>query len=175
MNPVSNSQPTPLKIVVNLPADRKQYGRLSLIDADGTVLFGPVSVLGKSDNQSAAAHGNPSRDPVKPFGDTPTGTFQCMLGKAGQLTQQLTHSYGPYGWISLDPQTGQALQAKQNGRFGLLIHGGDLNAQGRLRPTFGCIRMFNPDLGKLLQTIGKQPLTCEVVGTGAEATPQSGM
>ena len=67
----------------------------------------------------------------------------------------------------LDPVSGQAKIPKQNGRFGLLIHGGDLNAAGKLRPTFGCVRVFNNDLADLLQAIraaddGSLDLRCSI-------------
>jgi lipoprotein-anchoring transpeptidase ErfK/SrfK len=61
--------------------------------------------------------------------------------------------FGPNPFIVLDPTSGPALRAKQNGRHGLLIHGGDLNAQGKLRPTFGCVRVFNKDMKDLLKKL----------------------
>jgi hypothetical protein len=125
-----------------------------------------VPVLGKSDNAAAARRGNPSRDPTRPFGDTPAGEYACAIGRPGAVTAELERKYGPHGWIALDPIAGQALQAKRNGRFGLLIHGGALNAKGRLRPTHGCIRMFNPDLAALLRAVAqfsrKGELRCRV-------------
>jgi hypothetical protein len=63
-------------IVVQLPADRTQKGTLSLVAADGaTLLAGPFQTYGKADGQTAAANGNPTRNTLLPFGDTPLGTL----------------------------------------------------------------------------------------------------
>lgn len=135
----------------------------------GSVSWGPTAeeaceCYGKADNVQASIHGNKSRDPLRPFGDTPTGVYRGHpVASAGQ-DQGTLRKYGPHGYISLDPISGDALQAKNNGRFGLLIHGGDPSTKGQLRPTFGCIRLANDDMERLMTAVGGSAgtLTCEV-------------
>jgi len=139
-------------IDVQLPRDRTQTGSLSVSDDAGTALAGPFDALGKADNAAAKARGNPTRDPTRSFGDTPTGGYRGFVNHLTR-TPANDRTYGPQAIITLDPTSGQAKIAKTNGRFGLLIHGGDLNAAGRLRPTFGCVRLSNPSMKKLLAAI----------------------
>lgn len=96
--------------------------------------------LGRADQAAAAKVGNPFRNPLRRNGDTPTGTYRAWVGKVLRSER----SYGPHPVIRLDPIGGDALEAKRNGRAGLLIHGGDPAADGRsLRPTHGCVRVSN--------------------------------
>lgn len=139
------------EILVILPADRSRLGRL-LVEREGRTVFGPVPCYGRSDDRTARERGNPDRDPLKPFGDTPLGVYRCHLGAAAPAPA-LVRGYGPHGWVALDPVSGPALQAKKNGRFGLLIHGGDLNAAGKLRPTYGCVRVSNRDMVGLMSRL----------------------
>jgi hypothetical protein len=151
------------EILVILPADRGRLGRL-LVEREGRTVFGPAPCFGRSDDRMACARGNANRDPLKPFGDTPLGVYRCHLGAAA-ATPALVRSYGPHGWVALDPVSGPALQAKKNGRFGLLIHGGDRNAAGKLRPTYGCVRLSNRDMGGLMSRLreaGGNQVSCRV-------------
>jgi len=116
------------------------------------VLAGPFDCLGKSDNQAAKQRGNPTRNPLFSYGDTPTGDYRGYVNHL-EPTQTNDNTYGPNGIISLDPQSGDALKAKKNGRFGLLIHGGRLRDSIHLRPTFGCVRVSDESMRKILQAI----------------------
>ena len=90
-----------LQIKIQLPKDRTQHGTLTL--ESNTQTLGPFECYGKADNQSATAKGaSATRDPTKSFGAPPTGRYRGYVNKI----------------------------AKENGRFGLLIHGGALNAAG---------------------------------------------
>ena len=60
---------------VSLSHDRTKLGYATLVDENGLVRIGPVPVLAKADNGAAKEHGNPERDPAKPYGDTPTGVW----------------------------------------------------------------------------------------------------
>ena len=140
----------PIQIKIQLPSDRTQYGTLTLESTTQTL--GPFECYGKADNQSATAKGNPTRDPTKSFGDTPTGRYRGYVNKIAN-TPANEKTYGPQPVITLDPQSGPAKIAKENGRFGLLIHGGALSAAGRLRPTFGCVRVANATMVKILEAI----------------------
>lgn len=142
----------PIYILVQLKADRTVYGTLSVTDNARTPLAGPFDVLGKADNAAARARGNPDRDPTLSYGDTPAGRYRAYTNALAR-TPVNDRTYGPQGVITLDPISGQAKVAKTNGRWGLLIHGGELNAAGRLRPTFGCLRLSNASMQEVLGAI----------------------
>lgn len=122
-----------------LPLNRYNSGTLVVEDDDGSVILGPYPCRGKADNQDALAHSNPDRDPTRPYGDHPYGTYAVV---AVQLDKQPARSYGS-AFLLLDPQSGDALSAKKKGRTGLAIHGGDLGQGGSLRATQGCLRTTN--------------------------------
>ena len=152
-----------MNILVQLKRNRDVLGALSLVTDGGRVLLKDIPCLGQADAKSAAAKGNPERDPLKVYGATPTGKYNCYLSEPRSADAQYIRTYGPHGVIALDPFDGAALTAKRNGRFGLLIHGGDPSGipwikrvwKG-LRPTFGCVRVANDDMAKLLAAIAKQ-------------------
>jgi len=167
-------------ILVTLPPWPKRMtpGTLKLYtgaDTLGTMLYS-CPCLGMSDHYMAAKHGNPTGNPLLPFGDTPTGGYACtysaILGDA-----QFLHSYGPNGIISMVGQEGQALAAYQGigwpgspdykpARVGIDIHGGDPipgTAVG-LRVTDGCIRVANPSMATIASYLraGIEPIRCIV-------------
>ena len=128
-----------MKLVSFLPGNRLVAGSLTVTDDTGAIVFGPVPVRGKADGQIAAAHGNPGRDPERIDGDHPTGRYRVVRVEKDKPP---AHSYGPC-FLLLDPVGGDALIAKQNGRSGLAIHGGDPAPDGSLRATEGCLRVSN--------------------------------
>ena len=135
-----------LKII--FPKDRMKLGRASLVRDDGTVILADMPVLGISDNAAAIAHNNPTHDPLKPFGNTPTG-----LSKLVKLSPRAdVDAYGPNPVYSMDPVSGDILKAESAPYFrsGLWHHGGALNpayTQWKgLRPTYGCVRHLNSNL-----------------------------
>jgi hypothetical protein len=141
-------------VLVKLPNDRTQLGTLTLVADDGTAIAGPFDVYGKADGRTAAANGNATRNPLLPFGDTPLGTYSVPgLEATGDGTGRSTHSYGPNGAIRLNPTDGDAATAAIAGRQYLLIHGGDPNAAGALRPTNGCLRLSDADMLSLIDSI----------------------
>lgn len=127
-----------LRLFSRLPRDRQQAGQFWMEDAPGNCVFGPVRCRGEADNSGAASHGNPQEDPTRLFGDHPFGTYRILAVRR----EMSPRTFGGIGLV-LDPIVGEALIAKQNGRTGLLIHGGDLHPDGRLRETFGCLRVDN--------------------------------
>ena len=154
-----------LTIEINLPADRTKTGTLALKDPiTGQALFGPVPVLGRAARNTAKANGNAAADPLLPFGDTPTGGYGIAnIVANGPGTTRPIEVYGQSGSIVLDPQSGDALQAKQNGRVGLLIHSGRhaysaIVGPQALKPTNGCIRILDWHLGQLIEVIRKNSL-----------------
>ncbi|KQM36446.1 hypothetical protein ASE59_05235 [Sphingomonas sp. Leaf10] len=78
--------------------------------------------------------------------------------RSGAGTTHPADVYGSVGAIVLDPISGDAEVAQDNGRTGLLIHAGRQVATptplpGHLRPTNGCIRILEPDLAALIQAM----------------------
>ena len=65
------------------------------------------------------------------------------------------HSYGPQPILDLAGIGGQALEAYENGRDGIAIHGGDVDSDGHLRPTYGCLRVDNETQVKLLASLAE--------------------
>jgi hypothetical protein len=165
-------------IEVSLPTDRTKIGTLQLLADDGSLIAGPFSAYGKADGQTATLHGNAVRSPLLPFGDTPTGTYSVPgLEATGDGTTRSSHSYGPNGAIRLNPTAGDAnTAATVGGRQYLLIHGGDLNGSGNLRPTNGCIRLSNGDMITLLNAISVEakltapPNSCAVDNLSVSVT-----
>lgn len=156
-------------ISINVPANRTQLGELSLLADDGTVIAGPFAAYAKADGHTATANGNPTRNPLLPFGDTPNGTYIVIgLEATGPGTTRDAHSYGPNGAIRLEPTSGDALISAGLGRQFLLIHGGDLNPGGDLRPTNGCVRLSDDDMLALVNAISVEasitaaPDSCDV-------------
>ncbi len=137
------------KILVQLNPDRTQGGMLSIYDSSGSQVGYSLSVLGKAAVDTATAHGNPLADPILQFGDTPAGDYDFIALTDYTPPYTDTRKYGPNGVIKLDPNGGQALIAKNNGRTGILIHGGDLNPGGSLRRTNGCLRLRNDEYNYL--------------------------
>src|SRR5690349_7872300 len=166
-----------MRIEVKLPKGRAFPGTLSAFaeNGDGTekCVFGPVPCLGRADAYAAAQHGNPGRNPLRPYGDTPVGSYDCTLLSPGDNLR----SYGPHGRIALRATAGDALAAANSGvdadpddghRSGLLIHGGAPGPRGGLRPTHGCLRLSDENMAALL-AVFKEPCTCTV-----SEIPQSG-
>lgn len=128
-----------------LPTNRWLAGTLMVEDDSGSVVLGPFPCRGKADGYIAGVHSNPDRDPTRPFGDHPAGLY---LISVVQRDKPPAHSYGPF-FLLMDPMSGDALTAKENGRTGLAIHGGDLNADGSLRATEGCLRTTNEAISQI--------------------------
>lgn len=147
-----------MKLKVLLKKNRDLPGTLSIIRADGSI-DGEMPCLGRSDNKSARQSGNPRRDPLHRFGDIPTGEYIATIVPSSANEE----SFGPYERLLLDPVGGDALIAKANGRDQLMIHGGapgkNPNIFGGLRPTLGCIRVFNPSMHRILTAMRLAGLT----------------
>jgi hypothetical protein len=165
-----------IEIVVELPADRRYLGTLTLKNDQGRVVAGPFPAFGKADNITAINHANAARDPTLPYGDTPEGSYEVTSAVAtGDGTHFSSHSYGVSGALALRPVNGQALTAAGNGRTGLMIHGGELGAGGRVRPTHGCIRLSDADMAALITgletiaTAGNAPV-CSIQRINATVT-----
>jgi hypothetical protein len=142
-----------MQIKITLPHNRMNLGQLSVTDDGGAVTFGPVPCLGRADGHDAGLHQNPTRDPALPFGDTPIGTYSVAALVDHMASETDLHTYGAHPSVLLEPLTGQALTAKQQGRTGLMIHGGAPSQTGGLRPTHGCVRLSENDQGSLMTLV----------------------
>lgn len=133
-----------MKLLVTLPPNRAYSGYFLATDDDG-VLLASGRCLGKSDNGQAARHNNPDRDPTKEYGDTPTGDYHPTKA----VMWAFENKFGK-GWIPIDGATGQAMAAMEGGRSGLAIHAGRMYSDGRLTPTYGCVRVSTVDFDKIV-------------------------
>lgn len=140
-----------MKLIVTLKPDRTRLGVVELWNTAGVLFSAPA--LGKADNAAAKARGNPTRDPAKPFGDTPLGVFTATVRHFTlPIAEDIEHSYGPYGWITWSV----------GNRIDLGLHGGDPGTAGRLRPTHGCVRTTNDFMRRLMDVLGPPIETIEV-------------
>lgn len=150
-----------IKIILPPYTERTKLGKLMVLNNETPAFTCPA--YGKADGQAAAEKRNPTRDALKKFGDTPFGGYGFRVEKIN-ITSYPPRTYGVDNIIRLLPLSGDAKKAMDNGRGGLLIHGGDLNAAGKLRPTNGCVRVSNADMKKLIQALnGATSGTCDIV------------
>ncbi|WP_151737702.1 L,D-transpeptidase ['Paenibacillus yunnanensis' Narsing Rao et al. 2020] len=139
-------------IIVNLPANRDNKGSLKMYDGSGALVFGPVEALGRGTNM--ASNGYDHTNWIEENSDTPTGVYAASVIDPGTPTS----SYGSYQRVAMDPTSGNALLAENNGRFGIMIHGGDASKETNaswypLRPTYGCVRISNSNQNALINKI----------------------
>lgn len=117
-------------ISIALPANRYNFGTLSLYKANG------VQVMSCQCLGLAA-----SNAPMNVYeGNTPTGVYEGYLSYHGGTT----NAYGPYQVVILNGKSGIIISS---GRSGIWIHGGApasaSSATYPLRPTNGCVRVSN--------------------------------
>jgi len=145
----------PFILKIRLPSDRTKLGVLELLDTStGLAVFGPVGCYGKADQTSAATHGNSTRDPTKPYGDTPLGGYDVT----GTLGPDLP-SYGQYARFVLVGRTGDSM-IRQAVTQDLRIHGGPVSlGPALLRPTNGCVRLLDNDVLGLLTSLSDNGVT----------------
>ena len=139
------------KIVIDLRQDRTEVGTIHIENNDGNLMIGPFAALCKADTITASDEGNSSCDPKQLYGDTPLGEYQVIRIDASPSGQ--FEDYGSEGVLELEAISGDALEAKDNGRTSILIHAGNPDFEGNLQPTNGSVRMFNPDIKQLIDTI----------------------
>ncbi len=134
-----------MHLTITLPVNREYSGYFVATDEAGKLLTSGRA-LGKADNQRARKENNPSRDPTKPYGDTPTGKYIRTKAIIFAIEDD---TYGK-GWIPLEGDTGDALGAVEGGRDGIAIHAGRPYTGGRLVPTYGCPRVSPEDFAKIV-------------------------
>ena len=163
-----------LRILVRLARDRRRCGSLAVFDDEGESVFAPFAVAGLASAGTAAAHGNPSRNPLLPYGDTPKGTYRARPLLPGNFVA--SPDLGSGGAILLEPVAGDAALAEANGRFRLFIHGGAPGSGGALRATAGSIRVSDEALAVLLALLANDvPALCGVFEHEDEGEPADGV
>lgn len=121
-----------MKIRVGVDAERSRLGRLVISDASGT--RGPVDVCATADRAA-------SRDPLRPGGPAPFGTY--TLKEVHPVTGPQTRDLGDHTLV-FEPRSGQARQAESVGRLVLAMHAGQPGDDGKLRTTSLGLRVW-PD------------------------------
>ncbi len=142
------------RIIVELPLDRGFCGRLIAFDDLGKLLCGPFPVAARAGDARAQAEGNPSRNPMLRYGDTPTGNYRVT--RIVRHEADAHERFGPNGVLVLEATGGDAALAEANGRYRLFIQGGSLAANGALRSTSGSLRLRNEDLATLARLVGEE-------------------
>jgi hypothetical protein len=148
-----------MKLIVEVDAGREYLGRVTGVASRGPV-FGPDDVCATARGKAARAAGNPERDPLRPFGHVPFGTYRFR--ETRPIPPEHQAEYGSHALV-FEPVSGQALDAESYGRLELLIHGGDPGPDGRLRRTNGDLRVDRELLSKLVRAVsGGGALALEV-------------
>jgi len=129
------------RVIVELPLDRDFCGRLFAFDDMGQLLCGPFPVAARAGDVRARSAGNPARNPLLRYGDTPTGTYRVT--RVAQV-------------IVLEATAGDAALAEANGRYRLFIQGGEPGPDGALRSTSGNLRLADADLVALITALGEE-------------------
>lgn len=130
-----------LVIDVRVPVDRGHLARVWV----NTGLFssteqGWASACAAAD--LAAKNGNPSCDPLRPWGHPPAGGYQLIAH--GPTPAECVAEYGRH-LLVFQPVSGKALDAEAFGRLTLLAYSGALDKKKLLRRTQGGLR-FNQGL-----------------------------
>lgn len=142
------------KLVIVVPKGRKFCGRSILFADDGERRAGPFRTLATASVRVAKKHGNAGASPLRPFGHPPEGAYVLAASlPPGFVHTRRKKRYGHVGGLLLAPQSGDALDATENGRDLVAVHGGPLDAKRRLRPTRGGIRFSNKGMTALLRAI----------------------
>lgn len=166
-----------IRLNVVLDPDRARAGALSVVDGMGTVIAGPMPVWGQAGPGLAAETGNPERDPRHRRGDTPTGLWRILRVVESPPTTPVgmirgsdgLATYGHEGVMILTPVAGMAREAAETGgRTSLWLHGGDLDDDGRPRPTRGALRLRPADMAALVTALLDHAATAGVIEAGCE-------
>lgn len=148
-----------MKVIAFLTKNRYEAGSIHIQNGAGDIL-GPWRARGEADNTAAKKAGNEREDPTSPYGDHPSG-----LSRVEQIIETSEAEFDKYGkyFIKLEPLNGEAKEAKDKGRTGIGIHSGKLHTDGRLRETYGCLRVDPETLQFLVDRIQEQFLASRVV------------
>lgn len=158
------------KLVIALPLNRDYAGTLKLVGDRGETVAGPFAVAARALDSVAREHGNESRSPLLPYGDTPFGTYKLrrLISMRG-ASQRDIHTFGRFGIAVLDAIDGDAALADAAGRFEVWIHAGPASTDGRLRATNGSLRLSNEDQHRLMKALADRGgILCECVPASSD-------
>lgn len=144
-----------MKIFSKLPLNRFNTGSLWVVNDKSEIIFGPVRARGEVDNDAAKKANNEEENPELPYGDHPYGVYRVVKPVRIADAKEHQDKYGPF-FIPVNPVSGEAMRARQNGRSGFGIHGGKLHKDGRLRETLGCLRIDNEASVELTKLISDE-------------------
>ncbi len=166
------------QLVIAVPPARDACGRAVLLGDDGATRMASFRVLATASRRVARRHDNPDRDRMRAFGHPPSGTYVVAGSLPPSFHQRRRPKrFGRLGALLLEPLAGEALAAKGSGRRLFVLHGGPQDAQGRLRPTRGGLRVSDADLVALFDAMERgqaegDPLrTVEVVDLALAPSP----
>jgi predicted chitinase len=131
-------------INVIVPKDRRTEGLFVFFDDTEILLKGYALAMGTVNDNFFERNGK---------GSTPTGLWSSSYSK----THIGEASYGDHGLIHISGMTGDAKKATVPGkRDGIAIHSGHttkvgINDNGPLMVTYGCVRVYNADMKKLVE------------------------
>ena len=138
-----------MKLRLQVPPDREGTAAATLT-RDGTA----VAI----DDAAASVHpliakklGNADCDPLRVGGHPPFGAYRLHARQA--LEGEQRDEYGAHALV-LEPTSGKALEAESFGRLGLLVYGGRLGKDGRLRRTQGGVRLTDLLLDRIVSMLG---------------------
>jgi len=135
-----------MKLLAKIDPRRDREGTLTLLDATGKTVIGPVPVCGTADEALAKAQQNPSRDALRPGGHPPFGRYR--LAKIEGVEPRGRWGKGP-NVLAFEPESGDALRAESFGRLLLELHGGAPGPEGMLRATGGGLRVSDEVIQEL--------------------------
>ena len=141
-----------MKLRLQVPSDREGTAAATLTHSGHHVTF---------DDAAASAHaliakklGNAECDPLRVGGHPPLGSYRLLATQA--LEGEQRGEYGAHALV-FEPVSGKALEAESFGRLGLLVYGGRLGKDGRLRRTQGGVRLTDLLLDRVVSSLNATP------------------
>lgn len=136
-----------------LPENRDNEGQLAFYDSvTGLRTHGPWRCLGKASRTiNGTPHTNTKLLPTLEFGNTPVGKFKVLGFKGPDDTSK----YGLYPRLQLVGISGDALIRENVANNTIRVHAGRVRPNGKLIVTLGCIRVDEPTMLIIYETIIK--------------------
>jgi uncharacterized membrane protein YgcG len=141
-----------LNIKVRVPEKRGSTAVVEIRSGLSKIADGVAVASASAD--LAARHGNPHRDPLRPWGHPPLGSYRLLA--QGPAPAGCDAEYGGQ-LLVFQPESGEALEAESFGRLLLLAYAGPAAKGGLLRPTQGGLRLEQKIFDALLATLAAHP------------------
>lgn len=137
-----------MKLRLQVPPDREGTAAATLTQSGHVVGI---------DDACASAHaliarklGNAECDPLRVGGHPPFGSYRLLATQP--LEGEQREEYGAHALV-FEPVSGKALEAESFGRLGLLVYGGRMGKDGRLRRTQGGVRLTDLMLDRVVSSL----------------------